>query len=59
MIAVYLHSKTLQHSDYSIGGSPHDCDWALFDPAFLEGWRARSWSLQVQQVLSVPRLSES
>src|SRR5271156_3747035 len=29
VIAVYLHWKTRQHSNSSIGGSPHECDWAL------------------------------
>jgi hypothetical protein len=37
VIAVYLHSKTEQHSDSSNGGSPHECDRVLFDYASLEG----------------------
>jgi hypothetical protein len=37
VIAVYLHSKTQQHGDNSIGGSARDCDWGRSDYAFLEG----------------------
>ena len=29
MIAVYLRSNTQQHSNRSIGGSPHECDWGF------------------------------
>jgi hypothetical protein len=36
VIAVYLHSQTQQHSDNSIGGSPHECDSAPSDPAYWE-----------------------
>jgi hypothetical protein len=34
VIAVYLHSQTQQHSNSRIGGSHHECDWALFGHAF-------------------------
>jgi hypothetical protein len=37
VIAVYLRSNTQQHGNTSIAGSPHECDWALFDHALLEG----------------------
>jgi len=37
VIGVYLRSKTQQHSNSSIGGSPHERDWAPFHHSFLEG----------------------
>jgi hypothetical protein len=34
VIVVYSRSNTQQHSKSSIGGSPHESDWALFGHAF-------------------------
>jgi membrane associated rhomboid family serine protease len=36
VIGAYLRSNTQHHGNGSIGGSPHECDWALFDHASWE-----------------------
>jgi hypothetical protein len=33
------HVAVMPLAATNIGGSPHECDWGLFDHAFLEGLR--------------------
>jgi hypothetical protein len=35
-----LHVAVPPLAATNIGGSPHECNWGLFDHAFLEGLRA-------------------
>jgi hypothetical protein len=55
VIAAYLRSNTQHHGNGSIGGSPHECDWALFDHAsWKDDGLSGSYGSAFRMALTIP-----